>query len=69
MSQRAKDFVRQSGVEVQSTNSNSNDEFARELEMEMERANRARVPFSVHLPVRLDLSPVKCRFLNAFNKT
>lgn len=45
MSQRAKDFVRQSGVEVQSTNSNSNDEFARELEMEMERANRARAPF------------------------
>ena len=47
MSQRVREFVRQSGVEVQSpnSNSNSNDDFARELEMEMQRAERARVPF------------------------
>src|SRR5210317_1546183 len=45
MSQRVREFVRQSGVEVQSPNSNSNDEFARELEMEMQRAERARTSF------------------------
>ena len=45
MSQRVKEFVRQSGVEVRSPNSNSNDEFARELEMEMQRAERARTSF------------------------
>ena len=45
MSQRVKEFVRHSGVEVQSPNSNSNDEFARELEMELERAERARTSF------------------------
>jgi TATA-box binding protein (TBP) (component of TFIID and TFIIIB) len=35
MSQSVKEFVRQSGVEVQSPNSNSNDNFARELEEAM----------------------------------
>jgi len=42
MSQRVKEFVRQSGVEVQSPNSNSNDEFARELEEELYRKERMR---------------------------
>ena len=41
MSQKVREFVRQSGVKVQSPNSNSNDEFDRELEMEMERVERA----------------------------
>tara|TARA_B110001450_G_scaffold256883_1_gene289261 strand:- start:3339 stop:5372 length:2034 start_codon:yes stop_codon:yes gene_type:complete len=40
MSQSVKEFVRRSGVEVQSPNSNNN-AFARELEMEMIRAERA----------------------------
>lgn len=46
MNQSVKEFVRQSGVQVQSpnSNSNSNDEFARELEMELERAERTRRP-------------------------
>ena len=45
MSQSVKEFVRQSGVDVrQSPNydSNNNNNFARELEMELERAERAR---------------------------
>lgn len=44
MSQSVKEFVRQSGVDVRSPDSasNSNNNFARELEMEMERADRAR---------------------------
>ena len=42
MSQRVKEFVRQSGVEVQSPDSNSNDEFARELEQDMLRRQRER---------------------------
>ena len=41
MSQSVREFVRQSGVEVRSPNSNDNN-FARELEMEMERKNRMR---------------------------
>jgi len=48
MSQSVKEFVRQSGVEVQSPNSNSNNNdnnFARELEMEMQRAEAARTSF------------------------
>ena len=40
MSQSVKEFVRRSGVEVQSPNSNSNDEFARELEDELLKAER-----------------------------
>ena len=42
MSQSVREFVRQSGVEVQTpnSNSNSNNEFARELEMELMRADR-----------------------------
>ena len=45
MSQSVKEFVRRSGVEVQSpnSNSNSNDEFARELEEELLKAERQRV--------------------------
>ena len=46
MSQSVKEFVRQSGVQVQSpnsnSNSNSNDEFARELEQDMLRRQRER---------------------------
>ena len=43
MSQRIKEFVRQSGVEIQSPNSNSdNDNFARELEENMLRKQRER---------------------------
>jgi hypothetical protein len=46
MSQSVKEFVRRSGVEVQTpdsnSNSNSNDEFARELELELEKAERER---------------------------
>ena len=44
MSQSVREFVRQSGVEVQTpnSNSNSNNEFARELEMELMRADRER---------------------------
>ena len=42
MSQSVKEFVRQSGVDVRkSPDYNSNNNFARELEMEMERAERA----------------------------
>ena len=44
MSQSVREFVRQSGVEVQTpnSNSNSNNEFARELEMELMKADRER---------------------------
>jgi TATA-box binding protein (TBP) (component of TFIID and TFIIIB) len=67
MSQRVKEFVRQSGVEVQSPNSNSNDEFARELEMEMQRAERARTSFmrtpprQVRVPQRLQQNLINNR--------
>ena len=63
MSQSVKEFVRQSGVQVQKSNSNSNDEFARELEENMLRRERERaagfrtpprrVPRPVQFPVRL----------------
>ena len=65
MSQRVKEFVRQSGVEVQksNSNSNSNDEFARELEETMLRRERERaagfrtpprpIPRQVQVPQRL----------------
>jgi TATA-box binding protein (TBP) (component of TFIID and TFIIIB) len=54
MNQSVKEFVRQSGVQVQSpnSNSNSNDEFAKELEMELERAERARRPSFLRTPPR-----------------
>ena len=42
MSQRIKEFVSQSGVEVQSPNSNSNNEFAKELEDMLIRKERMR---------------------------
>jgi len=42
MSQRIKEFVRQSGVEIQSPNSNSDNNFARELEENMLRKQRER---------------------------
>ena len=69
MSQRVREFVRQSGVEVQSpnSNSNSNDEFARELEMEMQRAERARTSFmrtpprQVRFPQRLQQNLINNR--------
>ena len=45
MSQTVKEFVRQSGVELQQPDSasNSNNNFARELEFELERSDRDRV--------------------------
>ena len=53
MSQKVREFVRQSGVELQSSNnSDSNNEFARELEMEMERAERVRRPSFLRTPPR-----------------
>lgn len=77
MSQKVREFVRQSGVEVQSPNSNSNDEFARELEMEMERVERAErartsfmrtpprpvrpVPRQVQVPQRLQQNLINNR--------
>ena len=42
MSQRIKEFVRQSGVEIQSPDSNSDNNFARELEENMLRRQRER---------------------------
>jgi len=69
MSQRVKEFVRQSGIEVKSLNSNSNsndDNFARELEETMLRTERERaagfrtpprpmrpIPRQVQVPTRL----------------
>lgn len=65
MSQRVKEFVRQSGVEVSNSNSND-DNFARELEETMLRRERERaagfrtpprqmrpVPRQVQVPARL----------------
>ena len=43
MSQKIKEFVRQSGVEVTNSNSNENNNFARELEEDLLRADRERV--------------------------
>ena len=40
MSQSVKEFVRQSGVDVQSSDSNSNNNFAQELEADMFRRQR-----------------------------
>jgi len=40
MSQSVKEFVRQSGVDVQNSDSNSNNNFARELESDMFRRQR-----------------------------
>jgi hypothetical protein len=51
MSQKVREFVRQSGVEVQSPNSN-NDNFARELEMEMMKAETARRASFMRTPPR-----------------
>lgn len=42
MSQKIKEFVRQSGVEVTNSNSNENNDFARELEEDLLRAERER---------------------------
>jgi TATA-box binding protein (TBP) (component of TFIID and TFIIIB) len=42
MSQKIKEFVRQSGVEVTNSNSNENNNFARELEEDLLRADRER---------------------------
>ena len=76
MSQKVKEFVRQSGVEVQSPNSNSNDDnFARELEMDMLKAEKARrmsfmrtpprqirpVPRQVQIPQRLQQNLINNR--------
>ena len=75
MSQSVKEFVRQSGVEVQSSNSNSNDDnFARELEETLLRKERERaagfrtpprqvrpVPRQVQVPVRLQRNLVNDR--------
>ena len=71
MSQRVKEFVRQSGVEVQSPDSNSNDEFAKELEQNMLRRQRERaagfrspprpMPRQVQVPQRLQRNLVNDR--------
>ena len=71
MSQRVKEFVRQSGVEVQTPDSNSNDEFAKELEQNMLRRQRERaagfrtpprpMPRQVQVPQRLQRNLVNDR--------
>ena len=79
MSQRVKEFVRQSGVEVQSPDSNSNDEFARELEQDMLRRQRERaagfrtpprpMPRQVQVPQRLQRNLVNDRsYAGAFKQ-
>src|SRR6056300_50531 len=84
MSQSVKEFVRQSGVQVQSpnSNSNSNDEFAKELEQDMLRRQRERaagfrspprpmrpVPRQVQVPQRLQRNLVNDRsYTGAFKQ-
>src|SRR5210317_576026 len=84
MSQSVKEFVRQSGVQVQSpnSNSNSNDEFAKELERDMLRRQRERaagfrspprpmrpVPRQVQVPQRLQRDLVNDRsYAGAFKQ-
>lgn len=82
MNQSVKEFVRQSGVQVQSPNSNSNDEFARELEQDMLRRQRERaagfrspprpmrpVPRQVQVPQRLQRNLVNDRsYAGAFKQ-
>ena len=84
MNQSVKEFVRQSGVQVQSpnSNSNSNDEFARELEQDMLRRQRERaagfrspprpmrpVPRQVQVPQRLQRNLVNDRsYAGAFKQ-
>jgi len=79
MSQRVKEFVRQSGVEVQTSDSNSNDEFAKELEETMLRKQRERAagfrspprptPRQVQVPQRLQRNLVNDRsYAGAFKQ-
>jgi hypothetical protein len=79
MSQRVKEFVRQSGVEVQTPDSNSNDEFAKELEQDMLRKQRERaagfrtpprpMPRQVRVPQRLQRNLVNDRsYAGAFKQ-
>lgn len=84
MNQSVKEFVRQSGVQVQSpnSNSNSNDEFAKELEQDMLRRQRERaagfrspprpmrpVPRQVQVPQRLQRDLVNDRsYAGAFKQ-
>jgi len=79
MSQRVKEFVRQSGVEVQTPDSNSNDEFAKELEETMLRKQRERAagfrspprptPRQVQVPQRLQKNLVNDRsYAGAFKQ-
>src|SRR5210317_585021 len=68
MSQKVKEFVRQSGVEVTNSNSNENNNFARELEETMLRRERERAagfrtppkprPRQVQVPQRLQMNLV-----------
>jgi hypothetical protein len=68
MSQKVKEFVRQSGVEVTNSNSNENNNFARELEETMLRKERERAagfrtpprprPRQVQVPQRLQMNLV-----------
>lgn len=60
MSQRIKEFVRQSGVEIQRSNSNSDNNFARELEENMLRKERERtvLPREVRVPQLLQKNMV-----------
>ena len=62
MSQRIKEFVRQSGVEIQSPNSNSDNNFARELEENMLRKERERAAgFRTRVPPPLQRNMVNNR--------
>jgi len=67
MSQSVKEFVRQSGVEVRASNSNSNDDnFVRELEETMLRKERERAAGFRTPPDRF---PDRSKFLFVFNET
>ena len=63
MSQRIKEFVRQSGVEIQSPNSNSDNNLARELDNILERGEQERRPSprEVQVPQRLQRNMINNR--------
>ena len=77
MSQKVKEFVRQSGVEVTNSNSNENNNFARELEQDMLRRQRERAagfrtpprpaPRQIQVPQRLQRNLVNDKtYVGAF---
>ena len=63
MSQRIKEFVRQSGVEIQSPNSNSDNNLARELDNILERGEQEKRPSprEVQVPQRLQRNMINNR--------